>query len=88
VGTGADPVADLPASAGCPAGSYHAGEVVTLTAAPASQWQVSGWAGVDAARDALTASLRMPAADHHVTVTYTTLEPAAGQPVYLPLVRS
>ena len=44
-GSGMDPTASPLHSAGCPAGQYVSGEIVTLTAAPAAGWHVAGWSG-------------------------------------------
>ncbi len=70
-GMGADPVPDLASSPGCGAGEYHAGELITLTAAPDPTWSVSSWSGTD--QDASRAEVNtctMPAAAHGATVHY------------------
>jgi uncharacterized repeat protein (TIGR02543 family) len=69
---GSAPTANPLKSAGCAMdGQYTSGEVIQLTAAPASGYHVSAWSGTDDdASTALTNQLTMPAADHNVNVTY------------------
>ena len=45
-GQGADPVADPAASVDCDPGYYEAGEAISLTADPAPDWSIGGWAGI------------------------------------------
>jgi Bacterial pre-peptidase C-terminal domain/Divergent InlB B-repeat domain len=72
-GSGADPVATPGASSGCPAGQYHIGEAISLTAAPAAGgWYVAGWSGTsNDGSTSTTNSLTMPAASLTVSVAYT-----------------
>ena len=70
-GEGSDPVPSPSQSAGCPSGSYLAGEEITLTANPASGWHVAGWAGTDSdTSTAETNTLTMPAGEHTASVAY------------------
>ncbi len=70
-GSGSDPTAVPAASAGCPAGSYVAGETLLLTAAPAAGWHVAGWDGTaDDASGFVTNAVSMPAGDHTATAVY------------------
>jgi hypothetical protein len=72
-GQGGNPVPSPANSPGCPAGTYEAGEQITLTASPASGWSVGSWDGTD--NDTSTAetnSLIMPASDHTTSVEYVT----------------
>ncbi len=64
-GQGADPVAVPAQSQSCPAGEYLAGELITLTAAPAADWHVASWTGTENnVSTALTNTVDMPAAAH------------------------
>ncbi len=75
-GSGGDPTAAPPNSAGCPAGQYIAGEVINLTAAPADGWLVASWNGTDNdASTLLNNQVTMPAANHTVTVNYAPIPP-------------
>ncbi len=70
-GQGSDPMATPTKSTGCGAGQYVAGEVISLTAAPATGWRVAGWGGTN--NDASTGTtnmVTMPAASHTVSVSY------------------
>ncbi|MDA8018808.1 MAG: FG-GAP-like repeat-containing protein [Thermoanaerobaculia bacterium] len=70
-GSGSPPVADPPSSVACPAGSFNAGEIVTLTAAPDTGWIVTGWTGSDDDGSTETSNLvTIPDVDHAVTVHY------------------
>ena len=74
-GSGADPVASPGQSTGCPAGQYHGGELIQLTASPDPGFLIASWSGTD--DDASYASLNlvtMPSSNHAVAVHY-------GQPV-------
>jgi hypothetical protein len=65
LGEGADAVANIPNSSGCPAGKYKEGEIITLTASPSSGWEVGRWYGTtDDSSTALTNTVKMPAGDH------------------------
>ncbi|HYO15138.1 MAG TPA: S8 family serine peptidase [Thermoanaerobaculia bacterium] len=70
-GSGGLPVASPGSSPGCPAGEYHAGTAVQLTATPAIGWGVESWSGTD---DDFSASLSntvtVPEGGHAVAVTY------------------
>lgn len=78
---------DLPgvfpaASAGCPAGTFVAGEAIQFTAAPAQGWRVGGWSGT--ANDASTAAtntLTMPAESRAVAVTYVLQDVVVRLPI-------
>ena len=93
-GSGSDPVAVPGASAGCPAGTYAAGETLTLVAAPGDNQRVQSWtnAGQTPAAGNLVNTLAMPDAGVTVTVAYeacfqlaaTTIgqgDPIASSPV-------
>ncbi|MEZ4866388.1 MAG: C13 family peptidase [Caldilineaceae bacterium] len=70
-GAGNDPVATPPNSPGCAVGSYVAGAQITLQAAPATGYQVSGWQGsADDNSSATVNTLTMPVGTHTVSVTY------------------
>jgi hypothetical protein len=71
-GNGSDPVA-LPAnSSGCSAGTYVAGENISLSGAvPDSGWQISGWTGTDLDTSTeSTNTVTMPASAHAAGVIY------------------
>ena len=75
-GNGANPTANPANSASCAAGEYVAGEVISLTAAPDTGWQVQSWTGTDAdASTAPTNTVTMPAADHTASVNYEPIPP-------------
>ena len=85
-GEGSDPTAAPPNSPGCAAGKYIAGQAITLTAAPASGWRVSSWAGTtNNASTELTNTVTMPAADHTASVAYVRI-PATLRKLFLPSV--
>jgi hypothetical protein len=70
-GTGMPPTASPTSSTGCASGLYLAGELVALTAHPASGWIVGSWSGTnDDNSTSLTNSLTMPASSRTVTITY------------------
>ncbi len=72
-GSGSNPVATPANSNGCPTGQYREGESISLSAASAPGWWISGWIGAN--NDASTApmnTLTMPGADHRVIVKYVT----------------
>jgi hypothetical protein len=70
-GQGSDPSALPINSTGCPAGQYHAGEVVSLTASPASGWEVDSWWGTDDnGSTSATNQLTMPASGRSAGVNY------------------
>ncbi|MCC6455251.1 MAG: M4 family metallopeptidase [Caldilineaceae bacterium] len=86
-GSGGTPVATPSSSSGCAVGSYVAGAVVNLTAAPATDWLVSGWNGTaNNSSTATTNTLTMPTANHAASVVYVqqTEEPK----VFIPLVQN
>jgi ELWxxDGT repeat protein len=73
-GSGGDPSPDPVASPGCDPNSYHAGEVVGLTAAPAAGWAVNGWSGTDAdASVAPVNTVTIPAATRAASVEYVVI---------------
>lgn len=70
-GSGGFPLASPPGSPGCPAGQYRAGEVIQLTAAPATGWGLASWSGTDNdASTSLSNSVTMTAGGRSVSVTY------------------
>ena len=71
-GAGSDPVASPTNSPTCSAGKYVSSQSITLTAAPASGWVISGWSGV-ANSTAVSNTLLMPMADQTVNVSYSKL---------------
>lgn len=75
-GQGSDPTASPQNSSGCGSGQYVAGEGITLTASPASGWDVSGWSGTNNnSSTSSTNSVTMPAANRTVSVTYAQNTP-------------
>lgn len=72
-GWGADPVADLEHSVGCPEGTYVANELIGVTAVPADGWSIRNWLGTLNNNDKEPENVvRMPLGDHVVTVNYVT----------------
>lgn len=71
-GEGALPIASPNKSFECATnGEYKLGQVITLTAAPAPAWRVSGWRGTgNDMANTTTNQLSMPAADHVTRVVY------------------
>jgi hypothetical protein len=70
-GQGGIPAASPANSAFCPKGQYSVGELITLTASPASGWIVSGWSGTNNNGSiALANTVTMPDAKHTVIVSY------------------
>ncbi|MCB9137912.1 MAG: hypothetical protein H6642_06155 [Caldilineaceae bacterium] len=70
-GSGSDPTASPTSSSGCSTGQYAAGELITLTAAPATGWSVVGWSGADNnSSTANTNTVTMPAENHTVSADY------------------
>ncbi|MDX9830513.1 MAG: hypothetical protein RBU35_09645 [Anaerolineae bacterium] len=70
-GSGSDPVANPSSSAGCSAGQYVAGAVVSLTASPDAGWTVDSWTGTDNnSSTSTTNQVTMPAAARTATVNY------------------
>jgi ELWxxDGT repeat protein len=73
-GLGGDPTAMPPASPGCAAGRYFAGETVTLAAAPAAGWIVNSWSGTDNnGSTSITNTVTMPASSHSAQVNYAQI---------------
>ncbi|MEM7129910.1 MAG: hypothetical protein AAF702_26490 [Chloroflexota bacterium] len=73
-GNGADPSPSPKNSNQCTEGQYTEGELISLTASPDADWQVSSWRGTSA--DSSTShhnSLTMPAANHSASVTYSKI---------------
>ncbi|MBN2044207.1 MAG: LysM peptidoglycan-binding domain-containing protein [Anaerolineales bacterium] len=71
LGEGADAVANIPNSDGCPTGKYKAGEIITLTASPAAGWEVGSWVGtINDSSTAATNKVEMPAKDHLAKPVY------------------
>ncbi len=86
-GNGADPVPVPSHSAGCNEGYYRAGESISLTAAPAAGWRVSGWSGTnDDAGTSTTNTVIMPAAAHVVSVAYEVIPAGATFWAFIPSV--
>ena len=83
-GEGSDPAVSPVNSTGCAAGSYVAGEAITLSGAiPTAGYQIDSWTGTaDDTSKAATNIVSMPAANHTVQVNYTlsqyTLTVTAG----------
>ncbi len=79
MGEGSDPTATQSESIDCSSGTYEAGEVVELTAAPANGWEISGWDGTNNDSSSnLSNTVTMPANDHAVRVDYEQiLEPTS-----------
>jgi hypothetical protein len=75
-GSGGDPTANPVKSDSCPTnGQYVAGAGITLTATPASGYQVSGWTGtIDDSSTSTTNTLTMPSGAQAVGVTYSQIE--------------
>jgi ELWxxDGT repeat protein len=70
-GMGSVPSTDPPQSLGCDPGLYETGELITLTAAPATGWEVTGWTGSDDdGSTSTTNQVTMPGIEHEVTVHY------------------
>lgn len=86
-GNGADPVSVPSHSAGCNEGYYRAGESISLTAAPAAGWRVSGWSGTnDDGGTSTTNTVIMPAAAHVVSVAYEVIPAGATFWAFIPSV--
>lgn len=82
-GQGTNPVPAPANSADCPANRYNAGQEISLSAAPASGWRVTGWSGTENdAGTATTNSLTMPGSDHTVGVTYAVI-PTTSHRIFL-----
>ena len=70
-GEGSDPAPSPANSPGCPAGSYNANQLITLSAAPKLGFQVYQWSGTDKDRGKSAINrVTMPAHDHTVKVVY------------------
>lgn len=83
-GQGSDPTASPANSAGCSAGQYTAGQVITLTAEPAAGWRIAGWSGTSNDNStSVSNSLTMPANAHAVGVTYEVI-PGDTHRIFLP----
>jgi hypothetical protein len=74
-GQGTDPSASPTNSTGCSAGTYVAGETITLSdATPESGWEISGWIGTtNNASTADTNTVNMPASAHAASVIYSEI---------------
>ena len=71
-GSGTDPTASPASSTGCSTGQYQAGESITLSASPASGWEVASWYGTDNnASTSTTNTVSMPASSRSSGVNYT-----------------
>jgi subtilisin family serine protease len=86
-GSGSDPVATTPHSPDCGEGTYQAGAMIELTAAPAAGWLVAGWQGTsNDDSDSSQNSLIMPAHDHSASVIYTPIPEPENEALFLPLI--
>jgi subtilisin family serine protease len=92
-GSGGHPVAVPSSSPGCPAGQFHEGTVVQLTAVPATGWGLQSWSGTDNdASTALTNTVTMGTAGRAVAAAYfaqcyaltRTHTGSGGDPVAVP----
>jgi subtilisin family serine protease len=73
-GFGSNPVPGLASSPGCPAGQYHAGQVIPLVAQPATGSVFVAWSGTDNdGSTVLTNSVTMPAGPRTVSAAYQVL---------------
>ena len=73
-GSGADPVANIANSAGCPTGQYVEGQSIQLSADPASGWEVDDWSGTNNnSSSSTTNSVTMPGGPHTATVHYAEI---------------
>jgi hypothetical protein len=82
-GSGGFPTASPINSNSCSGGYYVAGEVITLTASPASGWAVGSWSGTsNNSSTSITNSVIMPSSSWTITVNYTLII----YRIYLPLV--
>ena len=73
-GSGDDPIANIGNSAGCPTGQYVEGQIIHLTADPASGWEVDDWSGTNNnSSSSSTNSVTMPGSPHTATVHYSEL---------------
>jgi hypothetical protein len=71
-GQGADPVPTPANSPGCGTNWYNAGQVISLAAAPAVGWHVTGWTGTDNNNSVeLTNQVTMPIGNRTVSVNYS-----------------
>jgi hypothetical protein len=85
-GYGNFPLTTPPASPGCAQGRFIAGQIVTLTARPAGNWQVRDWRGTDDDTAGTHNRITMPDAAAQITVRYTPLPPAPRD-IYVPVAR-
>lgn len=92
-GSGGHPVPVPASSPGCPAGQFHDGTMVQLTAQPATGWGLQSWSGTDNdASTALTNTVTVPSGGASVAVTYfarcyaltRTHTGSGGDPVAVP----
>lgn len=73
-GNGSDPSASPSAASGCPAGQYHAGDQLTLTAYPATDHRVDSWTGSNNdANRTITNTVTMPTQAITVAANYTLI---------------
>jgi len=74
-GSGSDPAASPANSPGCPTGKYTAGQVINLTASPATGFAIGDWTGIDSppATGSSPVTLTMPASARTVSVTYVQI---------------
>ncbi|MCB9137913.1 MAG: hypothetical protein H6642_06165 [Caldilineaceae bacterium] len=88
-GEGATPVASPLNSDDCNDGAYHAGEDISLQAAPATGWEIAGWSGTqNNASTSAQNTLQMPSNAHTAGVRYTRIDTGdSSSSSYLPLVK-
>ncbi|MCB0047357.1 MAG: hypothetical protein KDD92_18170 [Caldilineaceae bacterium] len=88
-GEGATPVASPLNSDDCNDGAYHAGEDISLQAAPATGWEIAGWSGTqNNASTSVQNTLQMPSNAHTAGVRYTRIDMGdSSSSSYLPLVK-
>ena len=73
-GNGSDPAPSINNSPGCSPGSYIEGEIITLSAAPATGWAVVNWTNTD--NDSSTAeanTVTIPANNYAASVNYEAI---------------
>lgn len=68
-GSGADPVASPTNSPGCPTGKYTAGQVISLTASPATGFAIGDWTGIDSPPSTGSSPVTLTMSDSAKTVT-------------------
>ena len=70
-GEGTDPVANPKYSTGCSNNHYVAGEIISLKAIPAANWEIERWSGTLQDKSTTdTNRVKMPSGDHTAAVVY------------------